>query len=201
MSAGGRVVSWPVGGAVVLVLLGCGAGSKQGDAGFDAGSKQEDAGFDAGSCAEQAQAAAASLFSGSCFALDAGSSGDVTFRLRNVSDAGLLVPPHPWFGSICRATLYVSGCQGAQLTASGLTSELCPDTLVSLAPDASVDLDPWTPQREVSTTCGGWSVSLRPGSYQVQFSYALDAGAGLSTTAPHPFTLPANGGVVEVAIP
>ena len=160
---------------VALLLLGCGGGSKQ-DAGVDA---------DAGSCSEQAQAAAAKRFSGTCFALDAGSSPDVTFRLRNASSAEVWVPQHKWFGT-------------------HLKSELCPENLVRLAPDASVDLPPWHPLGEVSTGCGNWYVPLPPGSYQVQFKYSLDGGdffTNFNTSAPYPFSLTAESDVIEVELP
>lgn len=179
---------------VALLLLGCGGGSKQ-DAGVDA---------DAGSCSEQAQAAAAKRFSGTCFALDAGSSPDVTFRLRNASSAEVWVPQHKWFGTTCNATIFVSGCQGGVLSGTHLKSELCPENLVRLAPDASVDLPPWHPLGEVSTGCGNWYVPLPPGSYQVQFKYSLDGGdffTNFNTSAPYPFSLTAESDVIEVELP
>jgi hypothetical protein len=184
---------------VALVLLGCDGGSKQ-DAGVDAGSSSEQV-RDAGSCSEQAAAAATERFSGTCFALGAGSSSEVTFRLRNASSAQVWVPQHEWFGATCRATIFVSGCQGGVLSSTGLTSELCPENLLSLAPDASVDLPPLRPSGEVSTTCGGWGVPLPAGSYQVQFSYSLDGGPSFTTSTPYPFSLSADSGVIEVQLP
>jgi hypothetical protein len=170
---------------VTLVLLGCDGGSKQ----------------DAGSCSEQAAAAASERFSGTCFAPGAGSSPEVTFRLKNASSAQVWVPQHEWFGTSCRATIFVSGCQGGVLSSTGLTSELCPETLLSLAPDASVDLPPWRPSGEVSTTCGVWYVPLPAGSYQVQFSYSLDGKPFFTTSTPYPVSLTADSGVIEVRLP
>lgn len=183
------------GGMVVaLLLLGCGGSSKQ-DAGVDAG-------VDAGSCAEQAQAEAAKHFSGTCFALDAGSRpDDVTFRLRNTSSAEMWVPRHMWFGTACLAAIFVSDCRGVVRSGLKLPSELCPEDLVRIAPDASVDLPPWRPFGEVSTTCGTRLVPLPPGSYQVRFEYSLDGGPFLAASTPYPFSLTADSGVIEVEVP
>lgn len=185
-------------GVCIALATACGSDSRPDAAGFDAADAGFDAGFD--ECAEPNAAAISALLSQVCS--DGGPAPAVVFRLRNASNADLWVATSRTIGNQCQPSTFLSTCSGRSLDSNPVRGELCPDSTARLEPDASIELPPYGLDAYVQVdSCLARSVRLPVGSYNMQFSYSLDAGRPELHTRALPFNTPTDGGVVELLLP